>query len=136
MAARFSRRTIMVAGAGVITALGGAAIIASSRRTPRIPTGIPVAAAEVPVGGGTVFIKDTIVVTQPAEGEFQAFSSTCPHDKCDVGDVRDGEIICFCHGSRFGLDGSLQRGPARKGLSRREVEVVDDTVYVALPAEA
>lgn len=70
------------------------------------------------------------VVTQPETGHYMAFSSSCPHDNCPVGDIRNGEIICFCHGSRFALDGSLLRGPARRRLFLRKVMRDEDTLYI------
>jgi len=36
-------------------------------------------ASDVQVGGGTVFKDAETVVTQPAEGEFKAFSAICTH---------------------------------------------------------
>ena len=35
--------------------------------------------ADVPVGGGTVVREWKIVVTQPSEGVYKAYSAACPH---------------------------------------------------------
>ena len=77
------------------------------------------AAADVPVGGGTV-IDQSVVVTQPAKGEFKAFSAICTHQGCTVGSVTDGQIVCPCHGSHFSIkDGSPVSGPAPSPLAAR-----------------
>ena len=40
--------------------------------------------SEVPVGGGKVFGDQKIVVTQPTDGDFKAFSAVCTHQSCLV----------------------------------------------------
>ena len=71
-----------------------------------------VAKADVPVGGGVIIASAQFVVTQPAAGEFKAFSSICTHMGCPVAEVADGTINCNCHGSRFDIaTGAATRGP-------------------------
>ena len=82
------------------------------------------ATSAIPVGGGTVFAGQEVVVTQPTRGTFKAFSITCPHQGCSVNSVANGTINCPCHGSRFAIaDGSVRQGPARQGLDERQVTV-------------
>lgn len=83
-------------------------------------------AIDVPVNGGVVYSDQKIVVTQPAEGEFKGFSAVCTHQGCVVNDVTAGAINCNCHGSKFGLDGSVATGPATKPLPPVEVSVNAD----------
>ncbi len=81
-------------------------------------------ASEVPVGGGTIYAGHQIVVTQPAKGEFKAFSSICTHQGCPVTSVQNGTINCTCHGSKFSIeDGSVSTGPATKPLPPVSVTV-------------
>jgi len=69
--------------------------------------------SDIPVGGGTVFPDDNVVVTQPTEGEFKAFSAVCTHQGCLVNNVDGGIINCICHESQFSIeDGSNTRGPS------------------------
>ncbi len=68
---------------------------------------------DVPVGGGTVIREHRVVLTQPVQGTFAAFSAACTHQGCTVGEVTEGAITCPCHGSRFAVaDGAVVRGPA------------------------
>ncbi len=39
---------------------------------------------DIPEGGGKVFADQGVVVTQPASGEFKAFSAMCTHQGCAV----------------------------------------------------
>lgn len=90
------------------------------------------AAAEVPVGGGTVYPKAEVVVTQPRAGDFKAFSAICTHMHCLVSGVSDGTIYCPCHGSRFSItDGSVVVGPATLPLPAKQVADDAGTLHLA-----
>lgn len=81
-----------------------------------------VAASGVPVGGGVVLKDQRVVVTQPAAGQFNAFSAICTHQNCPVANVQDGTINCTCHGSKFSItDGSVKSPPAQQPLARIQV---------------
>ena len=91
-----------------------------------------VATADVPVGGGVILDDQRIVVTQPAEGTFMAFTAVCTHQGCLVGSVEDNTISCPCHGSQFSAeDGSVVNGPATGALSAIEVAVEGGSVVEA-----
>ena len=60
-----------------------------------------------------MFSAEKVVVTQPAAGEFKAFSAVCTHLQCLVDQVASGTIDCPCHGSQFSVkNGSVVTGPA------------------------
>jgi len=87
---------------------------------------------DIPVGGGVVVPARQLVITQPTEGQFRAFSSICTHQGCPVTAVQDGAIICPCHGSRFDIDtGAAVVGPAEEPLSARSITVEGEDLFVA-----
>ena len=92
--------------------------------------------AEVMVGSGTKFMVDeslTILVTQPKEGVFRAFSAKCTHAGCIVTGIRDDEIACGCHGARFNPDnGEPVAGPATSPLGKIQLEVRGSDLYALL----
>ncbi|THV13421.1 Rieske (2Fe-2S) protein [Nocardioides caeni] len=91
-----------------------------------------VATADVPVGGGVILSEEELVVTQPGDGSFVAFTAICTHQGCLVGSVGDGAITCPCHNSTFSItDGSVLGGPANGPLEEVAVEVVDGQVVRA-----
>ena len=94
--------------------------------------GFPAPTSDIEVGGGTIFSDDRVVVTQPTEGEFKAFSSTCTHQGCQVASVSDGLIHCPCHNSAFSIeDGSVQGGPATSPLGEVAISVDGDSIVLA-----
>ena len=88
--------------------------------------------SDIEVGGGTIFADEQVVITQPSEGDFKAFTSTCTHQGCQVNDVSDGTINCPCHGSSFSIeDGSPQGGPASSPLEEVAISVEGDQIVLA-----
>ncbi|MEU6611792.1 Rieske (2Fe-2S) protein [Streptomyces shenzhenensis] len=88
--------------------------------------------SEIPEGGGKIFKDQGVVVTQPAAGQFKAFSSKCTHQGCAVGSVADGAIVCPCHNSRFSVaDGKVQSGPATQPLPAQNITVSGDQITLA-----
>lgn len=88
--------------------------------------------SDIEVGGGSIFADEQVVVTQPTEGEFKAFSSTCTHQGCQVESVSDGTINCPCHGSKFSIeDGSPDAGPATSPLKEVAITVDGDSIVLA-----
>ena len=148
-----SRRAVVagvggVAAAGLLTACGGGstatapATTAAAEPAPSAstPSSAPSASSgteltstsDVPVGGGTVFADQDVVVTQPTAGDFKAFSATCTHQGCKVKSVADGVIVCPCHGSKFAIaDGAVTAGPAKSPLPEKTISVEGDSILLA-----
>ena len=96
------------------------------------PSGAIGKTSEVPVGSGRIYKAEKVVVTQPAEGEFKAFSSICTHQQCPVTKIEGKDISCTCHGSKFSIaDGSVANGPAKKPLEELTVTVSGDVLSVS-----
>lgn len=88
--------------------------------------------AEVPVGGGVVLADQGIVLTQPTEGDFKAFSASCTHEGNTVTGVEDGTIECSFHGSSFSAEtGEVEGGPAGSPLSAVAITVDGDQILAA-----
>jgi Rieske Fe-S protein len=103
----------------------------STSSAPAASTGLA-STADIPVGGGKIFADQKIVVTQPTEGDFKAFSATCTHKGCAVTAVENGVIDCACHGSKFKIeDGSVTQGPATEPLAAQEIKVEGDQITLA-----
>ncbi|MFE6866853.1 Rieske (2Fe-2S) protein [Kitasatospora sp. NPDC057692] len=124
-----TRRTLLCGAAAVLAAGGTLAVSgcssSSSDSGSAAKTPVDVGPASVvPVGGGTVFREKKIVVTQPAEGQYKAFSAKCTHAGCIVDQVKNQKIQCPCHGSLFGIaDGAVLDGPAPTPLPEYTVAV-------------
>ncbi|MFD4433311.1 Rieske (2Fe-2S) protein [Nocardia sp. NPDC058497] len=87
--------------------------------------------AGIDVGGAVVFPEHRLLVTQPGDGVYRAFSAVCTHQGCAVTDVDDDVVKCPCHGSKFRLtDGSVVKGPAQKPLAERTVTVDGNTLTI------
>ncbi|MDR7254023.1 Rieske Fe-S protein [Nocardioides sp. BE266] len=86
-------------------------------------------AADVPVGGCFVVSGAKVVVTQPTEGDFKAFTAVCTHQGCLVETSTEGDIPCPCHNSKFSLDdGSPISGPASAALAAVDITVDGDSI--------
>lgn len=123
-----TRREILHLGA--ITA---SALLARCSTEPVLKVGgtVEIAKADVPVGGGVILADSAVVVTQPLEGEFVAFSAVCTHQGCLVREVRQTGIYCACHGSLFDSgDGSPIEGPASRPLVPATITDEGDSLKV------
>ncbi len=88
--------------------------------------------SDIPVGGGKIFSADKVVVTQPSEGNFKAYDTTCSHAGCAVTKISGGTINCPCHGAKFSVqDGSVTDGPAPTGLQEVSIKVEGDAIQLA-----
>jgi cytochrome b6-f complex iron-sulfur subunit len=82
------------------------------------------------LGSADQYPPGSVTVIDPAEAvlihsatEFKALSLVCPHLGCIIEKVPSG-FACPCHGSRFSMDGALQKGPANRPL--RSLQVYTD----------
>ncbi|WP_241564217.1 Rieske (2Fe-2S) protein [Nonomuraea polychroma] len=119
-------------GTDTATTAGGTASSAPESSAAPQAGGALTTTADIPVGGGTIFKEQKIVITQPTSGEFKAFSAVCTHSGCTVGSVADGQIVCPCHNSKFNItDGAVTAGPADKPLPAQQIKVDGDQITLA-----
>ena len=92
-----------------------------------------VATSEVPVGSGTILTGPKIVVTQPAQGDYKAFTAVCTHLGCTVGSISDGFIICPCHGSHYAIATGVPtpESPAKAPLAPIDIKVKGSEIDLA-----
>jgi Rieske Fe-S protein len=89
------------------------------------------AASEIPVGGGKIFTAARVVVTQPVQGQYRAFSAVCTHVGCIMSKVANGTIDCPCHGSEFKITtGAVVTGPAPAPLPSKQIKIVNGQVVL------
>ncbi|MFF8017534.1 Rieske 2Fe-2S domain-containing protein [Streptomyces sp. NPDC007929] len=138
-----TRRTVLLAtgvtgATALVAACGGGGDDSGSTST-KSPTGEDPASGaagrvladigDIPVGGGKIFQDEEVVVTQPEEGRFKAFSAICTHQRCLVSTVSDGTINCPCHGSKFEIaDGAVAHGPATRPLPAEQITVEGNSI--------
>lgn len=140
-----SRRTVLAAG-GVVALTAGCSKYGDEGAQPEPPKSQPPSksggkdepppqaeelakTSDVPVGGGKVIKDKKIVVTQPEDGDFKAFSAVCTHSGCLVSEVTDGTINCACHGSKYRVaDASVADGPAPRPLPARNITVTGNSI--------
>ncbi|MET9409915.1 Rieske (2Fe-2S) protein [Streptomyces sp. NPDC002935] len=136
MTHRSTRRTVILA-TGASALLVGCSEYSdsnsSSDSSPKASSGEELAATSaIPVGGGKIFKDQKVVVTQPAKGDFKAFSAICTHQGCTVNKVADGTIDCPCHGSKFSVeDGAVKAGPAPRPLPAEKITVEGNSIRLA-----
>ncbi|MFE5329454.1 Rieske (2Fe-2S) protein [Embleya sp. NPDC056575] len=126
-------RRILLCGA--LVAAGGATLVAcgGDDGKDKAPAADKVLGpvGDVPVGGGKVYDDAKVVVTQPAAGDFKAFTAVCTHQQCLVGSVSGGQIHCPCHGSSFDANtGAVLGGPAPRPLAAKSIVVTNGQVVL------
>lgn len=82
------------------------------------------AASDYPIGSRTVLSEVPALLIHEDSG-FTALSLVCPHLGCTVQDNQNG-LVCPCHGSHFGSEGTLLGGPATQPLRSLRLEITDD----------
>lgn len=118
-------------GSGTPTGAATSAASGSGAGTPAAGAGTTLPEADVPVGGGTILTAQKVVVTQPAAGQFKAFTAVCTHLGCTVATVANGTINCPCHGSQYSIeDGSVVGGPAPAPLAAVPFTVSGTTITI------
>src|SRR3954471_3796787 len=85
----------------------------------------------------SIDVGHTEVAIVHSNGRFYAIADECSHAAIPLseGDVGDGEIECYLHGSRFDLRTGEPLGlPATEPVAVYRCRVVDDEILVDLTA--
>lgn len=77
----------------------------------------------LPETGRTIYI-----LALPAGG-FAAVSPICKHQGCTV-EIQPDRLSCPCHGSQYGRDGRVLRGPTQAPLDRFPVSLATDRTLI------
>lgn len=71
------------------------------------------------------FAKANRVLVVRNAGKIYAPTATCTHKNCAL-KLKEKEIICACHGSKFSVEGTSTKGPAKGSLYRYALSVNAD----------
>jgi len=94
------------------------------------------AVADVPDDGALrVEVGGTPVCLARSRGRFYAVNDICTHAEVSLseGEVEDGTVECWLHGSRFDLETGSPTGlPANRPVATYPVKTEGDDVFVAV----
>jgi Rieske Fe-S protein len=122
----FLTKTVLAGAAAALTAGCGNGVFGPplpSHNAGSIPSGkLTITVSQFPglATVGTlvqVDIERAVVRTQASPPAFDALSLICTHQGCDAAVASATLIQCPCHGSQFGNDGHVVRGPAQVPLA-------------------
>ncbi|HRH38715.1 MAG TPA: Rieske 2Fe-2S domain-containing protein [Flavobacteriales bacterium] len=118
----------------------GAAALAGCATLPVVKVTSDGSSLDVPLiafGEGTQVIAraaqlpfDVLVVRQP-DGAYRSLYLRCTHEDQPLTATTTG-LHCPSHGSRFGLDGSVEEGPATRPLVSFPTELQQDHLHISL----
>lgn len=79
-----------------------------------------------------VLFRNKPVLIIRTENSVVALSGICPRTGCYLEwDYQSQQIICPCDYSVYDINGSLLRGPDSVSLTRFNVEIIEDKVYIS-----
>ncbi len=66
-----------------------------------------------------------VLVDHPSANVYNALSSICTHQGCQIGnyDTGSNQFVCACHGSRFDVNGNVIQGPAGAPLQKYSTSI-------------
>ena len=121
-----------VAALGVLVYQIGRFLGAPGLETGPSPVVVAGKPADFPLGT-TTYVPEARAWVHNDGGDLVALDAVCPHLGCLVRqkETADTGFHCPCHGSEFGLNGELERGPAERPLRSLIIQIrPDDTVII------
>ena len=82
--------------------------------------------------GSTTYVSDARAWVENENGTLKAIDAVCTHMGCLV-QKRETAVSgfqCPCHGSQYGEDGRVERGPAERPLRHLSVETTANDIVV------
>ncbi|HKI77655.1 MAG TPA: Rieske (2Fe-2S) protein [Ignavibacteriaceae bacterium] len=78
------------------------------------------------------FQGNSILIDHPSANVFNALSSICTHQSCQITGYDSGsnEFICPCHGSMFDVNGKVTQGPANAPLTKYQTQISGSQLIV------
>ena len=78
------------------------------------------------------FQGGAILVDHPSDNVYNALSSICTHQSCQITgyDTGSGMFICPCHGSQFDVNGNVTQGPAGAPLTKYATQVSGNQLII------
>lgn len=136
-----TRRRVIVAASGIAAALftpwigRGSKSLAETKPAPK-PTPKPVSGFQPVVGPANILDKhgkvltDKVLIVRNKE-QLVGVSPLCNHRNCVVDWQADRQVfVCPCHGSEFGTDGAILKGPADKPLTAYDVKIEENRFFI------
>lgn len=129
-----SRRQFLQTGVAATGALvlGASALQAADTPAPTTPAVQPDVVLKMDehkdlskVGGYEIVAAGDkkIIVVHKEDGSYAACSAICTHRGCEVTySAADKVLVCPCHGAKYGLDGKVLHGPAKRDLKTYEAD--------------
>lgn len=74
----------------------------------------------------------SVLVVRTAQDTFVALSAICTHQGCTITGYSNQVYTCPCHGSQFGVNGNVVRGPAAVALRRFQTQFANDQLTISL----
>ncbi len=136
-----TRRRVIVATSGLVAAvlapwLGRTSKTLAETKPPGKPTPKPVPGFQPVVGPASILDKhgkvltDKVLIVRNKE-QLVAVSPLCNHRNCVVDWQADKQVfVCPCHGSEFGTDGAILKGPADKPLTAYDVKIEENRFFI------
>lgn len=141
-----SRRSFLASSGVALAGLAAAPALASLQgcgdedgsNIPKLTADITVPLSSLPglsAAGADASITDSsypykIIVRNNGNGQYQAWSSYCNHEGCEVDYVGTG-FDCPCHGATWNAQGVLKTGPATENLLEFAVSVSGDSITIS-----
>ncbi len=75
---------------------------------------------------------NSYLVTQTAQGSFNAFTSICTHEQCVITGFQSQAFVCPCHGSQYNTSGAVVQGPATQRLRQFTTQFTNNVLTITV----